>query len=246
MAFGIIGFDADDTLWHNETIFRLSHRRFVEILADHADPDGLSDRLEATERRNLRLYGYGIKGFTLSMIETALTVSEGTLPASVVAEILAIGRDMLQHPVEPLPGVVETLDRLRGEGRRLVLVTKGDLLDQEQKIARSGLAERFEAIEIVSEKTAATYHRIFTRMGAGEGEAVMIGNSAASDVLPALEAGYWSFHIPYHVTWSHEVADVPPDAPRFRRLERIDEVPACLAEIDGARRLALPRRGEGR
>lgn len=236
MTIGIIGFDADDTLWHNETIFRLSHDRFVELLGNHADSDGLTERLEATERRNLRLYGYGIKGFTLSMIETALAVSDDALPPSVIAELLAIGRDMLEHPVEPLPGVVETLDRLVDDGHRLVLITKGDLLDQEQKIARSGLAERFKQIEIVSEKTAATYQRIFSRAGAGEGEAVMIGNSAVSDILPALTAGYWGLHIPYHVTWSHEVADVPADAPRHRRLETIAEVPDVIDEIFGRRR----------
>ena len=231
MVFRILGFDADDTLWHNETIFQLSHQRFAELLGDHAEPEHLVERLETTERRNLRLYGYGIKGFTLSMIETALAVSDETLPSAVVAKLLAIGRDMLEHPVEPLPGVVETLERLAADGRRMVLITKGDLLDQEQKIARSGLADRFDAIEIVSEKTAATYARIFGRFGAGEGEAVMIGNSVVSDILPALQAGFWGFHIPYHVTWGHEVADLPDDMPRCRRLERIDEVPAVLAEI---------------
>ena len=236
MSLPILGFDADDTLWHNETIFQLSHQRFAELLGDHAEPDRLIERLEATERRNLRLYGYGIKGFTLSMIETALAVSDAALPATVVAELLAIGRDMLAHPVEPLPGVAETLDALDAAGHRMVLITKGDLLDQEQKIARSGLAERFEAIEIVSEKTAATYARIFSRLGAGEGEAVMIGNSVVSDILPALQAGYWGFHIPYHVTWTHEQAEVPPDAPRHRLLAAIGEVPTEIAAAFGTRR----------
>jgi len=234
MALRILGFDADDTLWHNETIFQLSHQRFADLLGAHAAPDHLVERLEATERRNLKLYGYGIKGFTLSMIETALAVGDAALPPSVVAELLAIGRDMLEHPVEPLPGVVETLEGLRSAGHRLVLITKGDLLDQEQKIARSGLAEAFDAIEIVSEKSAATYARIFGRFGAGEGEAVMVGNSAVSDILPALQAGYWGLHIPYHVTWTHEQAEVPDDAPRFRRLARIEDVPEAVAGIAGA------------
>lgn len=229
----ILGFDADDTLWHTETIFQISHQRFADLLGNHAETDRLIERLEATERRNLKIYGYGIKGFTLSMIETALAVSDAELPPSVIAELLAIGREMLNHPVEPLPGVVETLEALSGAGHRMVLITKGDLLDQEQKIARSGLAERFEAIEIVSEKTAATYARIFGRFGAGEGEAVMIGNSVVSDILPALQAGYWGFHIPYHVTWTHEQADVPDGAPRFRRLERIGEVPAAITTAYG-------------
>jgi putative hydrolase of the HAD superfamily len=229
MSLPILGFDADDTLWHNETIFQLSHQRFADLLGAHAESDHLIERLETTERRNLKLYGYGIKGFTLSMIEAAIAVSDAALPASVVAEILAIGRDMHAHPVEPLPGVDETLASLREAGHRLVLITKGDLLDQEQKIARSGLAERFDAIEIVSEKTAATYARIFGRLGAGEGQAVMIGNSAVSDILPALQAGHWGFHIPYHVTWTHEQAEVPADAPRYRLLQTIDQVPAALA-----------------
>ena len=231
MTIRILGFDADDTLWHNETIFHLSEQRFMELLGDHADPDHLAERLIATERKNLRLYGYGIKGFTLSMIETALAVSDGTLPSAVVGELMAIGREMLEHPVEPMPGVAETLRRLKDDGHRLVVITKGDLLDQEQKIARSGLAELFDAVEIVSEKSATTYQRIFGRFGAGEGEAVMVGNSAVSDILPALQAGYWGFHIPYHITWAHERAEIPEDAPRHRRLERIVEVPGALAGL---------------
>ena len=236
MTIRILGFDADDTLWHNETIFHLTERRFTELLGDHADADHLAERLIATERKNLRLYGYGIKGFTLSMIETALAVSDGTLPSTVIGEILAMGREMLEHPVEPLPGVEATLARLVEDGHRLVLITKGDLLDQEQKIARSGLAELFTAVEIVSEKTAETYTRIFSRFGAGEGEAVMVGNSAASDILPVLQAGFWGFHVPYRLTWAHERAEVPDDAPRYRRLEAIGEVPGALDAVRAARR----------
>mgnify|MGYP001592603168 CR=1 FL=1 len=231
MALRILGFDADDTLWHNETIFQLSHQRFAELLGAHAEPERLIERLEAMERRNLKLYGYGIKGFTLSMVETALEVADAALPATVIADLLAIGREMLAHPVEPLPGVAATLEALRKGGHRLALITKGDLFDQEQKIARSGLADLFDTVEIVSEKTASTYGRIFGRFGAGEGEAVMIGNSAVSDILPALQAGYWGFHIPYAVTWTHEQAEVPDDAPRFRRLAQVGEVPDLLADL---------------
>jgi len=231
MALRILGFDADDTLWHNETIFQLTIDRFSRLLGNHALSDHLAERLIATERKNLRLYGYGIKGFTLSMIETAMELCDGGAPPEVVREILAAGREMLAHPVEPLPGVAATLETLRAAGHRMVLITKGDLFDQEQKIARSGLADLFDDVEIVSEKTAATYARIFGRHGAGEGEAAMIGNSAASDILPALRAGYWGFHIPYAVTWTHELADVPDDAPRFRRLAAVGEVPPLLDEI---------------
>lgn len=234
MTIRILGFDADDTLWHNETIFHLSEQRFIDLLGDHAEPDHLAERLIATERKNLKLYGYGIKGFTLSMVETALAVSDGTLPSAVIGELLAMGREMLEHPVEPLPGVAETLERLKAEDHRLVVITKGDLLDQEQKVARSGLAELFDAVEIVSEKTAANYQRIFSRFGAGEGEAVMVGNSAVSDILPVLQAGFWGFHIPYHLTWAHERAEIPEGTPRYRRLDAIAEVPDALAAVIGA------------
>lgn len=227
----ILGIDADDTLWHNETIFQLTIERFSRLLGNHALSDHLAERLIATERKNLRLYGYGIKGFTLSMVETAITVADDGLPSSVIAEILALGHEMLEHPVEPLPGVADTLTNLKRDGHRLVVITKGDLLDQEQKLARSGLGDLFDAVEIVSEKTPEVYARIFGRFGAGEGEAVMIGNSAKSDILPALAAGHWGFHVPYHVTWEAEIAEVPEDAPRYRRLTRFDEVPAALTSI---------------
>jgi putative hydrolase of the HAD superfamily len=233
MTIRVIGFDADDTLWHNETIFHLSEQRFVELLAPHAPSADLAERLIETERRNLRLYGYGIKGFTLSMIETALTVAGPGLPSATVAEILAIGRAMLDHPVEPLPAVVETLAELGRRDLPLVLISKGDLLDQEQKVARSGLAERFAAIEIVSEKTPETYTRIFGRLGAADGEAVMVGNSVVSDVLPAIRAGHWGFHVPYALTWAHERAEIPAGLARHRRLESIREVPAAIDEIGG-------------
>lgn len=234
MSLPILGLDADDTLWHNETIFQLSIERFIGLLGNHAPIDRLEERLTATERKNLKLYGYGIKGFTLSMIETAVAVADDGLPSTVIADILALGHEMLAHPVEPLPQVVETLAALKGAGHRLVVITKGDLLDQEQKLARSGLADVFDAVEIVSEKTPEVYARIFGRFGAGEGGAVMIGNSAKSDILPALAAGHWGFHIPYHLTWAAEVAEIPEDAPRYRRLTGIAEVPAELATLGRA------------
>lgn len=224
-----IGFDADDTLWHNETFFDLSQKRFFELVGDHADAATLKKSLFAVEKRNLALYGYGIKGFTLSMIETALEVTEGRLPGTTVAEILAIGRSMLEHPVEPLPGVRETLEALAGEVR-LVLITKGDLLHQEQKIARSGLGDFFDALEIVSEKDADTYRRIFARHGSGPLGAAMVGNSLRSDILPAIEAGSWGLHVPYHIVWEHEHAEAPPDLPRLVTLETIEGVLGWWAE----------------
>ena len=228
MTITTVGLDADDTLWHNETIFRLTHDRFVALLADHADPATLEARLAETETRNLRLYGYGIKGFTLSMIETAMELTGGEAPASVVREILAAGREMLGHPVETLPGVDEALAAL-SDSYRLILITKGDLLDQERKLAASGLGDLFAAVEIVSEKDRHTYDRVFSRHGTGPGEAAMAGNSMKSDVLPALEAGAWAVHIPYAITWAHEVADAPARHDRYGKLDSIEELPGWIA-----------------
>ena len=231
MSITTIGLDADDTLWHNETLFRLTHARFVDLLAEHGDEAVIEARLAETERRNLRLYGYGVKGFTLSMIETAMELTGGEAPPSVVREILAAGREMLAHPVETLPGVDEALAVL-SEQYRLVLITKGDLMDQERKVAASGLGDLFAAVEIVSEKDRGTYERVFARHGTGADEAVMAGNSMKSDVLPALEAGAFAVHIPYAVTWAHELADAPEDHARYGALETIGELPAW---IDGRR-----------
>ena len=228
MTITTVGLDADDTLWHNETVFRLTQARFLDLLTEHENAV-IEARLAEIERRNLQLYGYGVKGFTLSMIETAMEMCDGEPPAGVIREILAAGREMLAHPVETLPGVDEALTRLSGR-YRLVLITKGDLLDQERKLAASGLGDLFAAVEIVSEKDRATYERVFTRHGTGPAEAVMVGNSMKSDVLPALEAGAFAVHIPYVVTWAHEVADAPEGHPRYGALDRIDDLPALIED----------------
>ncbi len=229
MPITTVGLDADDTLWHNETIFRLTQARFLELVRDHADEPTTQARLAEVERRNLRLYGYGIKGFTLSMLETAMELCDGEAPAHIVREILAAGREMIAHPVETLPGVDEALAEL-AERYRLILITKGDLLDQERKLAASGLGDLFAAVEIVSEKDRGTYDRVFTRHGTGPVEAVMAGNSMKSDVLPALEAGAWAVHIPYAVTWAHELADAPDGHARYGALEMIAELPAWIGD----------------
>ena len=230
MPVTTVGLDADDTLWHNETLFRLTHDRFVDLLAEHGDRAMLEARLAEVEGRNLRLYGYGVKGFTLSMIETAMEMTGGEVPPSVVREILAAGREMLAHPVEPLAGVDEALAKL-SERYRLVLVTKGDLIDQERKLAASGLGDLFAAVEIVSEKRRDTYERVFTRHGTGPDEAVMAGNSLKSDVLPALEAGCFAAHIPYPITWAHEMADAPDGHPRFAALGSISDLPDWIESV---------------
>jgi len=230
MSITTVGLDADDTLWHNETIFRLTHDRFCDLLSDVADKDVLEQRLAEVEKRNLRLYGYGVKGFTLSMIETAMDLTGGEAPSRVIREILAVGREMLTEPVEPLPGVDDTLAAL-SERYRLVLVTKGDLLHQEQKLAASGLGDLFAAVEIVSEKDASTYARVFSRHGTGAEEAVMCGNSMRSDILPAIEAGAYGAHVPYPLTWAHEMADAPEGHPRFVELASIRDLPDWIANL---------------
>jgi putative hydrolase of the HAD superfamily len=225
-----IAFDADDTLWQNEHFYKLTTDRFAALLADHADVSVLSDQLLEAEKKNLKVYGYGIKGFTLSMIETAIEMTEGRAPATVIAEILRAGREMLRHPVETLPHVRETLSLLAGEFR-LVLITKGDLFDQERKLAESGLGELFSGVEIVSEKSVATYARAFTRFGDGPERAMMVGNSLKSDVVPALRAGSWGIYIPHALNWELEHAEEPVAAPRFRRLDHLGELAGLIAAL---------------
>ena len=230
MRITTVGLDADDTLWHNETIFRLTQDRFRALMTEVAAPEVLDARLAEIESRNLRLYGYGVKGFTLSMIETAMELTDHQPPGRLITDILAAGREMLVHPVEPLPGVEVALSELSNDFR-LVLITKGDLLHQEQKLAASGLGDWFAAVEIVSEKDAGTYGRVFARHGTGAGEAAMCGNSLKSDVLPALEAGAWAAHLPYPVTWAHEMAETPVKHPRFVELASIADLPAWVRAL---------------
>lgn len=231
MRITTVGLDADDTLWHNETIFRLTQERLRAMMAEFAPPELLNAKLAEVEARNLRLYGYGVKGFTLSMVETVMELTGNQAPGRLIADILAAGREMLSEPVEPLPGVDDALAAL-SERYRLVLITKGDLLHQEQKLAASGLGDLFAAVEIVSEKDASTYTRVFERHGTGAAEAVMCGNSMRSDILPALEAGAWGAYVPYAITWAHEVAEPPGEHPRFVELKAIAELPAWVRGLN--------------
>ncbi len=225
-----IGFDADDTLWQNEHFFRLTEGKFAAMLADYAETEHIATRLLETEKRNLKFYGYGIKGFTLSMIDTAIGVTEGRVPASVIADILSISREMSQHPVETLPYVHETLEALAGKFK-LILITKGDLFDQERKVAESGLGDLFDAVEIVSEKRPSTYERIFTQYGDGPGHSMMVGNSLKSDVVPAIEAGGWGVHVPHTLTWALELCDAPTASPRFHKIEHLGELLGVIDRI---------------
>jgi putative hydrolase of the HAD superfamily len=226
-----IGFDADDTLWQNEQFFKLTQQRFAELIRGHAPAEAdLDARLLAAEKRNLGHYGFGIKGFTLSMIETAIEVTGGRVPASVLGEILAAGRDMLSHPVETLPQARPTLEALSGR-YRIILITKGDLFDQERKLAASGLGDFFDAVEIVSQKTPGTYQRVFARHADGPERAMMVGNSLASDVVPAIEAGSWGVHVPHELTWVLEHVDAPTGAPRFREIADLGGLPDLLKSL---------------
>jgi putative hydrolase of the HAD superfamily len=229
-ALTTIGFDADDTLWHHERFFQLTTARFVELLQPYAEPAHLSEHLHAAEKRNVLHYGYGVKGFVLSMVETAIDVTDGRVPGHVIGNILAAGRDMLEHPVEAFAGGEATLAALR-ESHQLVLITRGDLFDQERKLAASGLAPYFHAVEIVSDKTAPVYERIFTRHGAGASRAMMIGNSMRADVVPALAAGAWGIHVPSEHVWALDLHDDPVNSPRFRRFRSLLEVLPLVAEI---------------
>jgi putative hydrolase of the HAD superfamily len=220
-----------DTLWQNEQYYRLTEAHFTELLADFAEGPKISERLLEAEKRNLAHYGFGIKGFTLSMIETAIEMTDGSVPAGVIAQILDIGRDLLSHPVETMPHVQDTLEALAGN-YLLVLITKGDLFDQERKLAQSGLGDFFDAVEIVSDKTAVTYRRIFSKVGDGPERAMMVGNSLKSDIVPAIAAGSYGVFVPHELTWVVEHVEEPSDAPRFRKIANLGELRRLLDQLD--------------
>jgi len=225
-----VAFDADDTLWHNERFFHLTQSHFAALLSDYAEADHLMERLIAAERRNLGHYGFGIKGFVLSMIETAIEVTEARVPAAVIADIIAAGQEMLQHPIDLLPHARKAVEAT-ADTHRILLITKGDLLDQERKLAQSGLGDLFDGVEIVSDKNPPVYTEIFNRYCGGAEHAMMIGNSLRSDVRPAIEAGSWGVHVPHDLTWALEHDTAPEDAPRYRCLADLSHIPGLLAQI---------------
>lgn len=228
-----IGFDADDTLWHNERFFQMTQVHFAGLLADYAEPANLMSRLLQAEKRNLDHYGYGVKGFTLSMIETAIEVTEGKVGASVIAEILDAGRDMLQHPVDLLPHARTAVEQAR-QTHSIILITKGDLLDQERKLAQSGLGDLFHGVEIVSDKTPQSYADIFKRHGSGVETGLMIGNSLRSDVLPMIDAGGWGVFVPHEQEWELEKATPPEASNRFCTLSNLGELSALITKIESS------------
>jgi putative hydrolase of the HAD superfamily len=224
-----IGFDADDTLWHNERFFQLTQQRFAELLRDYTATDHLMDRLLQAERRNLGHYGFGVKGFVLSMIETAIEVTEGRVAAEIIGQIIEAGQEMLRHPIELLPHARETVEALACE-YNIVLITKGDLLDQERKLAQSGLGDLFHSVEIVADKTEQTYARIFG-VACGSNRALMVGNSLKSDVLPAIAAGAHGVYVPHATTWALEHAEPPAGHARFHCLDDLSGLQGLVAKI---------------
>jgi putative hydrolase of the HAD superfamily len=238
MSITTVAFDGDDTLWHNETHFNLTQQRLRELLFSHAPDADVDHRLFDIEMENLKLYGYGIKSFTLSMLETAIKVTDGRIPVADLEVILGWGKQMLQVPTELLDGVRETLLEV-SRRHTVVLITKGDLFDQESKLARSGLADLFAGVEILSDKTKESYAHVLARRGIAPDEFLMVGNSLRSDVVPVVELGATAVHIPYHLTWRHEhVADDELPAGGWHRLDDIRGLAGLLATLDRHQRSA--------
>ncbi|NVK51258.1 MAG: HAD family hydrolase [Cyclobacteriaceae bacterium] len=220
MAIQVIAFDADDTLWVNEPFFREAEEKFCSLLEDFMPAHSILKELYHTEIGNLSLYGYGIKGFTLSMIETAMRISNQQMPISLVEKVIQIGQEMLEKPVDLLPGVEEVLQNLNGD-YRMVLATKGDLVDQERKLRKSGLEKYFHHIEIMSEKKVEDFAKLIRHLDVKPEHFVMLGNSLKSDVLPVLELGGHAIHIPFHTTWIHEQVHHEVKHENFSSVENI-------------------------
>lgn len=219
----VIGFDADDTLWVNETFFLETEQRFCQLLAPYIDAHTLSSALFRTEIQNMPLYGYGIKPYILSIIETAIKVTEGKVPTDLLHEIIELGKAQLRKPVILLPGVEETLAALKGK-YKLIMVTKGDILDQEQKLIRSGLEHYFHHVEIMSNKTEKEYKKLLRHLDIQAEQFLMIGNSVKSDILPPLALGSYAVYVPFETTWAHEKEAIPDSSPRFRELKNVNEI----------------------
>ncbi len=223
MIIKVIAFDADDTLWVNEPYFQETEKKFCALLEDFLPQHSISQELFKTEIQNLALYGYGVKGFMLSMIETALKVSNNTLHASVIEKSIAYGKELLEKPVEILEGVEEVLKACSGK-YRLVVATKGDLLDQERKLRKSGLIHYFHHVEVMSDKQEGDYLKLIKHLDIQPAEFLMVGNSLKSDVLPVLAVGGHGFHVPYHTTWAHEQVNHHIDHPNFKQVQKITEL----------------------
>ena len=226
--FDVIAFDADDTLWHNESIFTMTQNKFREMLSSHG-PEVVEQTLSSTQIKNLKHFGYGVKGFILSMIETSIELTNGDVSGNEIQQILDFGREMLAAPIELLPHVREVVEEL-SQNYHLWLITKGDLIDQETKIARSGLADYFSNVEIVSDKTIVTYTKILTQHRIEPVRFIMIGNSMRSDIVPIVQIGAHAVHIPYSSTWEHEQDHPHVDSDHYSELQHIGLLPNLILE----------------
>lgn len=227
----VIALDADDTLWHNENLFSAAQERYWRLLTPYRQEDWTGNELYDTEIENLQIFGYGAKAFTLSMVETALKLTNGQISGTDIRKIFELGKGMLQAPVRLLNGAAEVVATL-SRSHELMIITKGDLLEQERKIARSGLAPHFTHAEIVRDKTIDTYRSIFAKHGISPRRFLMVGNSLRSDILPVVALGGHAAHIPYHITWEHEEADVPPKELReYVELEHLGLLPAHVEQL---------------
>lgn len=228
----LIAFDADDTLWHSENLYAAAQVKFGELMSAYTDEATALATLHETEIRNLQPYGFGVKAFVLSMIETAIHLSKGRVDSETIAALLATGKDMLAAEVELLDGVEEVVAALAAD-YPLMVITKGDLGHQASKLERSGLAQHFRYVEIVADKNREIYVNLFLKHGIDPARVLMIGNSLKSDVIPVLELGGWGAFVPYSILWAHEHAELPPAlAERFREIERLDALPRVVQEIE--------------
>ena len=218
-----IAFDADDTLWVNEPFFRAAEDEYYALLRDYLHQDDLAKALYETEMQNLALFGYGIKGFVLSMIETLAKVTNNQAPLELVIKVMDLGKEMLNKPVELLPGVADLLAQLNGH-YRLILATKGDLLDQERKLEKSGLAQHFHHIEVMSDKRVVDYQKLLAHLDCAPDHFLMVGNSIKSDILPVLELGGHAIHVPFHTTWVHEHIEDNLDYPNAYTTQNILDI----------------------
>ncbi len=247
--FELIAFDADDTRWHSEILYLRAQEKLATLLSAYASEKDVEKELLRTEEANIALYGYGIKSCTLSMIETAISLSAGDIAAADIGRIIEFGREMLTAETRLLDHAGETV-ALLARSYRLMIITKGDLLDQHAKLARSGIAHHFDDIEVVSSKDSDRYQAVLARAGIRPDQFLMVGNSLKSDVLPVLSLGAYSVYIPYHITWAHEqTSETLPASDRFHRLNHLGQLPQLIEQLtDGRPRSVLgrlPERGEG-
>ncbi len=233
IMFDVIAFDADDTLWSNEHLYLMNRERFIDLLRPYANPDTIGETLDKTEIANLRYYGYGIKSFILSMVETAVALTDGRISGDAIQAILTFGKEMRDHPVQLQVGIETILAEL-GQEYTLMLITKGDLFEQESKIARSGIAERFQYIEVVSEKNPETYDGILQKYDIAPSRFLMVGNSPRSDILPVLDIGGTAVHIPAETTWAHENVTLAAGRRRpYKVLDDIRQLPDYIKQLSG-------------